>query len=597
MKKNCIIITLFFFIVAGIISCKNEPAKLENYVLKETCLDCHNNVKGLSGGHDPAKIGCTSCHLGNGKEKDKDKSHKGMILIPGNLSNAHLTCSSSNCHFNELARIRNSLMTTNSGIISIDRYVFGETDNIDKHFRMTDLGNSAADQHIRDLCDNCHLGKEKTSYAAINDLSRGGGCLACHLNYKKHSPDINDNFHPSVDLEIGNDRCFGCHSRSSRISTSYEGWAESDLTNKEQLAKPGKYRNLSDGRLFIYTGEDIHNRAGLLCIDCHSSQEVMGDSNIYNHSSEAVKIACTDCHPEGKFNTINFMDIDIISNLDIAARKYTLQSEEYIVTKNQNIPLVNTYFDKNNNAFLISKNSRKMHRLNKTPKKCSEDRVHKNLSCNMCHSAWAPRCIGCHTEYQPKADIKGTGKWIEHIDDFSAYSPAMGMKITKNSYTITPAIPGMIMTLDKNSFKKPKSKEKKQFFRYFSPVSPHTTSNKSRTCESCHLDPYSLGYGSGTLNLVKSGQTSKWSFVPDYIQSEYDGLPQDSWIGFLKDHKKNKRYSVRDNFKPLNLKTQEKVLQAGKCIYCHKSDSGFLNRMIKGNYKSMIYNRSEKCNL
>ena len=104
----------------------NEYSKIEN-VSKESCLTCHQNTKGYSGYHNPELIGCASCHLGNINSKDKEKSHKGMILIPGNLSDAKETCGK--CHPNELAKIENSLMTTNSGLVAVNKYIFGEADS------------------------------------------------------------------------------------------------------------------------------------------------------------------------------------------------------------------------------------------------------------------------------------------------------------------------------------------------------------------------------------------------------------------------------------------------------------------------------------
>ena len=35
--------------------------------------------------------------------------------------------------------------------------------------------------------------------------------------------------HPSVSLKVSDNHCFGCHSRSGRISTNYEGWHETTL--------------------------------------------------------------------------------------------------------------------------------------------------------------------------------------------------------------------------------------------------------------------------------------------------------------------------------------------------------------------------------
>lgn len=588
MIKNILISKISIIYILIFIACKNESGLLSDNKTKETCLECHKAYTGLTGGHDPEKIGCTSCHLGKGKEPDKDKSHQGMIKIPGNLSNAHLTCSSALCHPNELTRINNSLMTTNSGIISIDKYIFGEINSSDAFFHIKDLGNTAADTHIKNLCARCHLGYEKKDYGKPDELSRGGGCLACHLNYRQGKIDINDKFHPSIDLNTENDKCFGCHSRSARISTSYEGWYETLLLPSEIKTSNDKFRVLKDGRVFARADEDVHHKAGLECIDCHSSREIMGDGKLYKHSKESVKIQCTDCHIKDKFKTTEKEKFDLIASLDHGIREYKYQSDIFIITEKDNIPLVNTYFGKN--AYLIGKTDQKLYKLSKTPPSCINDAVHKNLDCSMCHTAWVPTCIGCHTEYS--AENK---KWRELVDDFGFAPPVMGVDYEGSKYKIKPAIPAMIMTLDKAGFYGNKSHS--EFFRLFSPISAHTTSKSGRSCSSCHTESTALGYGSGKLELIIMQKNSYWKFNPDYQHSIYDNMPQDSWIGFMSEISKNKKYSARKDFQPLNLEMQKKVLNAGKCIYCHKNDKQFLSRMIKGNYKLMIKNRSGECRI
>ncbi len=135
----------------------NQKAEVS---LTESCIQCHSNTKGYSLYHNPELIGCASCHLGNTISLNKDEAHKGMVLIPGNLSDAKETCGK--CHPNELDKINKSLMTTNSGLVAVDKFIFGEADNPDNHFHIKDIKNSPADKHIRDLCANCHLGAEKT---------------------------------------------------------------------------------------------------------------------------------------------------------------------------------------------------------------------------------------------------------------------------------------------------------------------------------------------------------------------------------------------------------------------------------------------------
>ncbi len=153
----------------------------------EGCVSCHRGMSGFSEAHKPEFIGCFSCHGGDPFTLDKSKAHRTMFAVPGDLSNAAEACGNSGCHPGIVPRVKSSLMSTLSGIISVDKWVFGETDDLDLISHVNDLGNSASGQHLRNLCAGCHLGNEKTKPGPAAWLERGGGCLACHLTYDEKS--------------------------------------------------------------------------------------------------------------------------------------------------------------------------------------------------------------------------------------------------------------------------------------------------------------------------------------------------------------------------------------------------------------------------
>lgn len=261
---------------------------------RESCVICHNDVSGFTQSHDPSAIGCFACHGGNPYDIDKDGAHKGMELLPGNFSNVEMSCGTMNCHPDIVNRRESNLMANLSGMISVDRYVFNEQHTPDLLTDIHHLGNSAADEHLRNLCVVCHLGNPKSETGPVTEGSRGGGCLACHINYDElattawmnHVSDENDTMylshHPSISMQVNNDHCFGCHSRSARISPSYEGWHETQL-NIDDIEADSNYRIIEDHRVFKYVQEDVHHKLGLSCIDCHNSYELMGDGTYYAH--------------------------------------------------------------------------------------------------------------------------------------------------------------------------------------------------------------------------------------------------------------------------------------------------------------------------
>lgn len=582
-----------------LIACQSKENKYVEILDKsqESCVVCHGEVKGFSDAHDPKVIGCSACHLGDNTTDDKEDSHKGMIKIPGNLSNAAHTCSTTNCHRSELDRINKSLMTTNSGIVSIDKFAFEEVHHTDTFFHIENIKGTAADRHIKNLCFKCHLGYEKKHYNRTAQLSRGGGCLACHLNYSDSvKVDINDLIHPAINLNVSNDKCFGCHSRSGRISTNYEGWYET-LFTEDEVKDSNNYRILDDGRVFGFASEDVHHKAGLLCIDCHVSQEIMGDGNKYKHEHEAVKIQCTDCHRKKDFNVVEKVNAGEIATLDYVLREYIHSTDKFLVTEKDSLPLVNTVFDNEGNAFLVGKLNQEKHLLNPLSDKCEKDKVHRSLDCTMCHTQWAPSCIGCHTGYDDKVVLKGgkKGKWYELLGDFGFSKPVMGTQIVEGEKKIKPAIPGMILTLDKSNFHGDKSGNDSIFLRLFAPNSAHTTVKAARTCKSCHNNSEALGYGKGDLKYIVEKNRGYWEFESLYDVSPQDSLPQDSWIGFLKDVSNNKKYSAHEGFFPLSLFDQKKVLQVGACLECHSDDKKFVNEMIYGDFKKLIRNKKKIC--
>ena len=580
----------------------------QNYFIKTNfngCVDCHDEMTGFEESHTPDKVGCDACHLGNPNTTNKNFAHKGMILIPGNLSDASKTCGVVGCHPGIPERINNSLMNTMSGVISVNRFTFDEIEKPEGHFNVKDLSQSIADNHNRNLCASCHLGNEKTEFGPINELSRGGGCNACHLNYSneamkqlekyqnsassrsdreklkiknsKKRKDFSSEFpklHPQLTLEITNNHCFGCHSRSGRISTNYEGWFET-LLNWDEVKQNKDYRLLMDGRVFQKTEDDVHHKAGMECIDCHVSMEIMGDGNLYQHMDEQLKVQCVDCHSK-EINSISYDRLEFESKKIVDLRKSRKDNEEFLVTEKNKIPLINTIVNRRNEKYLLTKSSNKKLSLNQPKQICIEGKSHQRLSCNTCHTEWVSHCVGCHTEYDPNLegydllDNKDiTGSWNETPSDFYIDYPVLGIRKEKSGKEVIEIfIPGMILTIDK--FKNP---QKKIFKRLFAPTFSHTINKEGRSCKSCHNDPLAIGYGKGKLEYSKNGN---WIFTPHFENRTEDKLPKDAWIGFLKT--RDETSTTRTITRPFTIEEQKRILLVGACLNCHDENSSVMKR-------------------
>lgn len=597
-------------------SCKNQRGKesqteyISVSVEGESCLVCHNQLKGYSEYHNPENIGCAVCHLGDVEALNKDAAHASMVLIPGNLADAAQTCGT--CHPNELEKVEGSLMTTNSGLVAVDKFVFDEADTPDGHHDIRNIGHSAADQHLRNLCANCHLGAEKTSYGPITELSRGGGCNACHLNYSEAAQKDLDKylasektvlptFHPATDIQVGDKHCFGCHSRSSRISTNYMGWQES-LESESEVQGDPEYRVFQDRRVYKRQPEDVHHASGMLCVDCHGVREVMGDGRSYTHAEHGVHLSCNDCHYKDEPNTIVFDQLDRESLLVFSHRGFNHNDRPMLVRGKDSIGLVNTYME-NGKAFLVGKGDRRVREIVPQPEVCARDAAHQDLSCSSCHTLWAPRCIGCHNSFEKNDPMAydllekrvAESGWVEHIYDFSADIPALGVRQEHGKRKIEPAVPGMILTIDYDSFEGDSLKGT-AFKRLYAPNSPHTIGKGSRSCASCHSNPATLGYGKGKLEFDTDQNKSQWKFTPEYVLNENDGLPEDAWIPFL-GLPRSKVYSTRSDFRPFDREEQKRILTVGACLQCHVPDSDLMERSLSEGINPLLLERNEQCKL
>ncbi|MEN8224398.1 MAG: cytochrome b N-terminal domain-containing protein [Bacteroidota bacterium] len=586
-----------------------SDAVLGAYGRAESCMLCHENMSGFSEAHDPRSIGCVSCHLGNPFSPDKDQAHAGMLKVPGNLDHADRSCGTADCHPDITSRIHTSLMSTMSGIISVDRFVFNELPEPAGFFNVADIAHSPADQHLRNMCARCHLGNPKEEPGAVTQESRGGGCNACHLNYSAGASRELDMYlgttmpdsslwtmHPSLDLNISNDHCFGCHSRSGRISTSFEGWHET-LLQKDEVSSSDTLRVLEDGRVFRYIEEDVHHKAGMQCVDCHDSYELMGDGNLYMHEEDQVMIGCEDCHFSALPPLLLFTDLDVETQKILSLKEKDFDELRLLPLGNTGRSIWNGRVDSDGLPFLLGKISRDRHPLNSPAEICRRGTAHDELSCQSCHTSWMPQCIGCHNEYDPRVagyDMverkEETGSWVEYVGLYLAGRPTLGV-VEGDERRVHTFTPGMILSIDKSGYD-PGHEDPHVFHRLYAPLSAHTTTAKGRSCRSCHNEPMALGYGYGVLAYELNEGSGSWSFVPRFAPNEHDGLPEDAWISFLAEP--DGRYSTRTNTRPFSLEEQKRILLLGACLECHDENSEIILSTLD-DFDKVIDQRSLKC--
>ncbi len=578
---------------------------------REGCLVCHLPLEGLSKAHSPSAIGCSSCHLGNPFSMDKERAHDGMVVVPGNLADVAFTCGNLRCHPVLARDIHSSLMATGRGMVSVNRFVFGEKDSPDSDGHLSYLGDSPAQDHLRKLCASCHLAKKKTSPAPISERSRGGGCTACHLSYSKEAETALELYrqkgqlpghHPSLTIQVSRRHCFGCHSRSARISTNYEGWHETELSPAE-LAGSSSYQILEDGRVFVRLNPDIHFQRGMECIDCHTWREAMGDGKSHYHQEDQVEISCKDCHPTSPPRTVGLEKLDQIEVKILEQRDFLKKIKTFILASKSGRPLLNVTLDKGGNVLVIGKNSGKLYRPKPPPTICTDAVYgHQRLTCQSCHTPSAPTCIKCHTYFDKEGRAvdhlsgkKLKGRWVEQRGELLARQPALGIRISHGTERVGTFIPGMILTIDLSEYPSAlPGQAAKVFRRLYAPTSAHTSSHKGLECQACHLNGLALGLGEGLFHIRGVEGHTTISFSPLFATMPQDGLPRDAWTCFLGTRKG--MVSTRKGARPFSRREQQRIVRVGLCLTCHPYTPESMKSIYK-NFPSALARMTPQCRL
>lgn len=452
----------------------------------EGCLSCHASSRGLGEAH--ATMGCSPCHLGDPSAREKQAAHAGMELLAGDFATVDRTCGQGACHAVETARVRTSLMARAPGILAVDRFAFGDrkTPSRDSTDDLSALDPNAApktpaESHVRKLCAGCHLGARKPRPGDLGDDARGGGCTACHLGPPSPFQKTSGPLHPDVSALVPERRCSGCHGRSGRITMSFHGVAE---------VEPGDPRangKTADGRPTTATTPDVHAKAGMTCIDCHVERELMGSGTPQLHAHEALEVRCADCHlapQESKLDPYRELVADALRRSWMRRGLGPLSSSPLRTLAGT--PLVRTDRLARTLRLVTSGETRPL--AFASQKAHHTMKGHERLSCQSCHSTWAPRCRSCHTTFVPEgSDVdhlsgKSTpGHWQEQAGKNGFGSPLLALGVRG---TIDPFVEGMTMTL---SGVGPAPIDR----TLWAPLDPHTT-GKARSCASCHqeLDSY-----------------------------------------------------------------------------------------------------------
>ncbi|MBU0943048.1 MAG: hypothetical protein KJ804_13855 [Proteobacteria bacterium] len=364
----------------------SEQSQTSQHGPENGCRSCH--LMTLDTSHN---LPCTTCHAGVDERKEKDTSHEGLIARPAHPDAMEKSCGP--CHQEQVENSLHSLHFTLQKEINQVRLAFGATDPLKA---LTDIPVVQYPQTILELTDDllrrrclrCHPYSSGDRYPAV---ARGTGCAACHLQFYEGKM-VSHSF-----LETpGDSQCLQCH-YGNWVGYDYYGRYEHDMN--DEYRTPYTTRNdyfRPFGVEFHQLVPDVHQQKGMVCVDCHSGNQLMG--------KEEQGLSCAGCHSREK-----------------------LQSES----------LPANVSEKENGYVLLSANEKRLHEI-PLLNHPAHDLYGKNVSCQVCHAQWAFNDQQTHllrsdiTDYDPFARLTVQGsseveKLLNNNLDFDAEELPHGM--------------------------------------------------------------------------------------------------------------------------------------------------------------------------
>ena len=556
----------------------------------DSCLSCHRGIETASPDHP----GCVGCHGGDGKRPTAEAAHRGMRGPRNPADPGHWEDGCGRCHPYQLGRVRSGLMFTNAGMIrNIQRTWEGEGggryaarggDAIDadgkpiRYRPVAELENLSGELY-RKFCSRCHLGIE------IGDAygsSHAAGCAACHFpfnetaTYEGKDPTVrgkapypaSHRLEPLPPTEV----CARCHNRSGRIALSYQGLYDGNNgLVPTKGGEPGPV-TLSGGRNAVHIAPDVHAEAGMECIDCHTSRDVMGDGYSYRNMYHQVEIACEDCHGGAEAPKYRA----ILRENEEAVR----ESRRYRMPMRPGMAMVLTargraysnVFVRDGVVYVLGKRSGKLFR-SKVVTGTPEHSVvgHERMECYACHSRTVIQCYGCHTRYDRREKgtdfIKGgetPGAFSETEDYRTLFPFPLAINQRGRISPVTPGCQTFITVVDERGAvlrdeEVARYRGKRQL--RFAPFYSHNTGKRAVGCRECHANPAFLGFGQ---HVVEGG-----SIAGTLLCEKSPDRPLDGFLT-LEDGKVGAVAAItRENSRPLDGAEIRRVFAANLCISCH----------------------------
>jgi len=498
------------------------------------------------------------------------------------------------CHPYQLGRLKGSQMFTNAGMIRNIQQTWEGVDGQNYAARgaetfapdgrplnlkpVAELENLSGELY-RKFCARCHVGIEISDAAGSN---HGGGCAACHFPFNdtasyqgrdlflrgKTPYSATHRLEPLPSTQV----CSRCHNRSGRIALSFQGLYDGNNGHVPTRNGQSGPVQLSGNRNAVHIAPDIHFAAGMECIDCHTSRDIMGDGYAYPNMYHQVEIACEDCHGGAKpprFRVVSRENDEAVRE----SRSYPMQIRpgmQLVLTSRGRA--YSNVFVQDGVVTVLGKRSGKLF-TSKVITGSPEHTVrgHERLECYACHSRTVVQCYGCHTRYDRREMgfdfIKGKetpGAFDETEDYRMLYPFPLAVNQRGRISPVTPGCQTFVTEID-TAGAAVKHEEvaiyrgKRQL--RFAPFYSHNTGKQAVGCRECHANPAFLGFG----QHVVEGQSISATFLCEQCPDK----PLDGFVTMDDGRVRAFAAITRENSRPLNSAEVRRVFKVNLCLTCH----------------------------
>ncbi len=233
----------------------------------------------------PHSFGCTGCHDGDATATTSEAAHANLDDAPAHPANMAAVCG--RCHAKEVKAAAGSLHFTLAKEVNIVRRAFGAKQDLPSLLAIPVAEPPAtplalADDMLRRRCLRCHPYYAGDPYP---ETSHGSGCAACHLAFSGRAMTSHAFVRFPSDAQ-----CLHCH-YGNTVGADYYGRYERDFSSEFRTpfrvdgAAPRPY-----GVEYHQLQPDVHQKAGMACVDCHGGAELMGTGHGRN------TLSCASCH-------------------------------------------------------------------------------------------------------------------------------------------------------------------------------------------------------------------------------------------------------------------------------------------------------------